>query len=136
MKRKITKIRPDGSKEIVEEQDEAPARQKLEMQARQPSPQDSYLQRLQQGQRMMPQGQMPRQMPMQQAAMMGQRGDNQLAHVNNYEAELLKRLGGIGTRNPMTGLRQFYIDPTTGLENGLPAPTGNTTTPADMGGSF
>jgi hypothetical protein len=38
----------------------------------------------------------------------GQRGDTQLAHVNQWEEELLKRLGGAGTRNPHTGLKQFY----------------------------
>lgn len=55
----------------------------------------------------------------QNVAAQGQKGDTQLAHVNPWEAMLLKRLGGAGTTNPRTGLKQFYIDPTTGLENGL-----------------
>ncbi len=38
----------------------------------------------------------------------GQRGDTELAHVNPFEAMLLKALGGAGTRNPRTGLKQFY----------------------------
>ena len=42
------------------------------------------------------------------AAQQGQRGDTQLAHVNPWEQALLKALGGAGTRNPQTGLRQFY----------------------------
>jgi hypothetical protein len=46
--------------------------------------------------------------PARQVAQMGMHGDNQLAHVNNYEAMLLKMLGGAGTRNPRTGLKQFY----------------------------
>ena len=37
----------------------------------------------------------------------GVRGDTELAHVNPWEAMLLKRLGGAGTINPQTGLRQF-----------------------------
>ena len=41
-------------------------------------------------------------------AMQGKNGDTQLAHVNPIEAELLKRLGGSGTTNPNTGLKQFY----------------------------
>ena len=126
MKRKITKIRPDGSKEIIEEHDEAPQMHKTVVQAKQaaskPDPQDAYLQR------MMGKGQP---MPMQQVAAQGQKGDTQLAHVNNYEAMLLKMLGGAGTRNPRTGLKQFYIDPNTGLENGLPgvAPAATAQTP-------
>ncbi|HHT9147024.1 MAG TPA: hypothetical protein ACFYD4_15330, partial [Candidatus Wunengus sp. YC61] len=136
MKRKITRIRPDGSKEIEEVNDEAPARQKNEMANRQPSPKDAYLNKIGQPGAQMPmaRAKMPmrtQQMPVQQAAQMGQGGDDQLAHVNNYEAMLLKRLGGVGTRNPWTGLRQFYIDPNTGLENGLPgtAPVQTVQTP-------
>lgn len=43
-----------------------------------------------------------------QLASQGRNGDNQLAHVNNWEAALLKMLGGAGTRNPNTGLKEFY----------------------------
>ena len=45
--------------------------------------------------------------PAQRTAQMGQGGDTELAHVNPWEAMLLKRLGGAGTINPQTGLRQF-----------------------------
>lgn len=41
-------------------------------------------------------------------AAQGVNGDTQLAHVNPWEQALLKALGGSGTRNPRTGLRQFY----------------------------
>jgi hypothetical protein len=41
-------------------------------------------------------------------AAQGQRGDTELAHVNPWEEMLLKALGGAGTVNPRTGLRQFY----------------------------
>lgn len=45
-----------------------------------------------------------------QIAAQGQKGDDRLAHVNRFEEELLKRLGGAGTVNPRTGLKQFYWD--------------------------
>ena len=80
MKRKYTKIMPDGSKQIMEEHDEAPA------------------------------------MSRQQLANKGQKGDTELAHVNRWEEELLKRLGGSGTTNPQTGLKQFFVNPITGKE--------------------
>ena len=37
----------------------------------------------------------------------GQGGDTELVHVNRREAEMLKRLGGQGTVNPNTGLREY-----------------------------
>lgn len=40
-------------------------------------------------------------------AAQGRNGDTQLAHVNNWEAKLLRMLGGSGTVNPKTGLREF-----------------------------
>jgi len=40
----------------------------------------------------------------------GVRGDTELAHVNPWEQALLRALGGAGTTNPQTGLRQFYTD--------------------------
>jgi hypothetical protein len=43
-----------------------------------------------------------------QMARAGQGGDTRLAHVNPWEEALLKKLGGVGTRNPRTGLKQFY----------------------------
>jgi len=38
----------------------------------------------------------------------GRYGDTMLAHVNPQEAALLKSMGGAGTINPKTGLREFY----------------------------
>jgi hypothetical protein len=37
----------------------------------------------------------------------GRGGDTQLAHINDREAEMLKRMGGAGTINPNTGLREY-----------------------------
>ena len=38
----------------------------------------------------------------------GRYGDTMLAHINPQEAALLKSMGGAGTVNPQTGLREFY----------------------------
>ena len=40
----------------------------------------------------------------------GRYGDTMLAHINPEEAALLKSMGGAGTVNPQTGLREFYTD--------------------------
>jgi len=40
----------------------------------------------------------------------GRGGDSQLAHVNPREAEMLRRMGGSGTINPNTGLREYKDD--------------------------
>lgn len=37
----------------------------------------------------------------------GQGGDSELVHVNRREAEILRRMGGQGTVNPNTGLREY-----------------------------
>ena len=37
----------------------------------------------------------------------GQGGDTELVHVNRREAEMLRRMGGAGTVNPNTGLREY-----------------------------
>ena len=37
----------------------------------------------------------------------GRGGDTQLAHINDREAEMLKRMGGSGDINPNTGLREY-----------------------------
>ena len=37
----------------------------------------------------------------------GRMGDTRLAHINDYEAELLKSVGGSGTINPATGLVEY-----------------------------
>ena len=38
----------------------------------------------------------------------GRRGDTMIAHINPNEAAMLKRMGGAGTTNPITGLREYY----------------------------
>lgn len=40
----------------------------------------------------------------------GIRGDTDIVHVNPREKALLKRAGGAGTKNPKTGLEQYYSD--------------------------
>ena len=37
----------------------------------------------------------------------GREGDTELVHVNPFEAKLLKAVGGSGTINPVTGLREY-----------------------------
>lgn len=37
----------------------------------------------------------------------GRKGDTMLAHINPKEAEVLRRMGGSGTVNPNTGLREY-----------------------------
>jgi hypothetical protein len=44
---------------------------------------------------------------LRKAQSLGRNGDTILAHINPREAEMLKRAGGSGTRNPRTGLLQF-----------------------------
>ena len=51
---------------------------------------------------------MPKGENRQKVASQGMHGDTRLAHVNPWEEMLLKRLGGAGTRNPKTGLKQYY----------------------------
>ena len=97
MKRKKTIVRPDGSREIIEEDDQAPVHHKhdLDAQKKGEPPAKQYLDRM---------------------ASKGHGGDTKLAHVNQWEEALLKKLGGAGTKNPHTGLKQFYINPATGQE--------------------
>ena len=47
----------------------------------------------------------------QNLANFGRGGDTELAHVNRWEADLLKMLGGSGTINPNTGLREYATSP-------------------------
>lgn len=42
-----------------------------------------------------------------QLAAAGRGGDSMLAHINPREAEMLRRMGGAGTVNPNTGLREY-----------------------------
>lgn len=44
----------------------------------------------------------------QRVAEGGRRGDDQLAHINKREAMILALMGGAGTRNPRTGILEFY----------------------------
>jgi hypothetical protein len=89
MKRKKTIVRPDGSKEIIEEDDQAPVHHKNMLDAKK-------------------QGTPPAKQYLDRMAAKGHGGDTELAHVNRWEEALLKRLGGAGTRNPHTGLKQFF----------------------------
>lgn len=40
----------------------------------------------------------------------GRNGDTELAHVNPREKAILKAMGGAGSKNPRTGLREYYSD--------------------------
>ena len=40
---------------------------------------------------------------------MGRYGDTEVVHVNPQEVEMLKKMGGSGTINPETGLREFFF---------------------------
>ena len=45
----------------------------------------------------------------QKMAAYGRYGDTMLAHISPEEAKMLKAMGGSGTRNPVTGLPEFFI---------------------------
>ena len=51
-------------------------------------------------------------------ARQGRGGDTELAHVNPREKSMLKAMGGSGTINPNTGLRE-YFDPLTAISLGV-----------------
>ena len=55
----------------------------------------------------------------------GINGDTELAHVNKYEAAVLKAMGGSGTLNKTTGLKQYDFF---GGSDPAPAPAAPTTT--------
>ena len=55
----------------------------------------------------------------------GRGGDTELAHVNKYEAAALKAMGGSGTVNPTTGLREYGMFD---KDDPAPAPAAPTTT--------
>lgn len=62
----------------------------------------------------------------------GRNGDTELAHVNPREKAILKAMGGAGSKNPRTGLREYYS------ESGSPAGDqggvmGDSTTPDSSG---
>ena len=46
----------------------------------------------------------------QKMAAYGRYGDTMLAHISPEEAQMLKAMGGSGTRNPVTGLPEFFIE--------------------------
>jgi len=52
----------------------------------------------------------------------GEEGDTELAHINSYEAKLLRSVGGSGTINKTTGLKQYK-----GGGGGSPAPAATQT---------
>jgi hypothetical protein len=54
-------------------------------------------------------GEIPLQLALDTVRRYGKGGDTELAHVNKKEQALLKRLGGSGTINRMTGLKQFEV---------------------------
>ena len=54
----------------------------------------------------------------------GINGDTELAHVNKHEAAILKAMGGSGTVNSITGLREYWGDDDPAP---APSPAGNTT---------
>ena len=58
-------------------------------------------------------------------ASLGRYGDTMLAHINPQEAALLKSMGGAGTINPQTGLREFYTDPRIPAPSTYQAPYGS-----------
>jgi len=45
----------------------------------------------------------------QKMASYGRYGDTMLAHISPEEARMLKAMGGSGTRNPVTGLPEFFL---------------------------
>ena len=54
----------------------------------------------------------------------GRNGDTELAHINKYEAAVLKAMGGSATVNTVTGLREYWDDDDPAP---APAPAGSTT---------
>ena len=44
----------------------------------------------------------------QMIAQLGRYGDSELAHVNPQEKQMLESMGGSGTTNPMTGLKEYH----------------------------
>ena len=38
----------------------------------------------------------------------GRKGDTELAHINTFESRILKMLGGSGSINPNSGLKEYF----------------------------
>jgi hypothetical protein len=51
----------------------------------------------------------------------GVKGDTELAHINTFESRILRMLGGSGTINPETGLKQYFGGGGSGGGGGAPA---------------
>ena len=66
----------------------------------------------------------------------GRNGDTELAHVNPREKALLKALGGAGSRNPRTGLREYFDGSMEGGFGSAGERSGDVSagTPGDSGG--
>ena len=66
-------------------------------------------------------------------AAQGRNGDTMLAHINPREANLLQSLGGSGSVNPYTGLREFYDSSAPGgMDGGMDGTEGD----GDSAGGF
>jgi hypothetical protein len=58
----------------------------------------------------------------------GVKGDTELAHINTFESRILRMLGGSGTINLETGLKQYFGGGGSGGGGGQPANTTNVQT--------
>ena len=58
----------------------------------------------------------------------GIKGDTELAHINTFESRILRMLGGSGTINPETGLKQYFGGGGSGGGGSAPADTTNVQT--------
>ena len=57
-------------------------------------------------------------MSLSKTAKKGRFGDTELVHVNKEEKDLLESLGGAGTINPETGLKEYWVLPALGIALG------------------
>ena len=57
-------------------------------------------------------------MSLSKTAKKGRFGDTELVHVNEQEKDILESLGGSGTINPETGLKEYWIIPALGVALG------------------
>lgn len=64
----------------------------------------------------------------------GRKGDTMLAHITPEEAKLLKARGGSGTRNPKTGLMEFWGDSDDSSNGGTGDSTGGFGDHGSLGG--
>ena len=67
----------------------------------------------------------------------GRNGDTMLAHITPQEAALLEQLGGAGTRNPETGLLEFFpVDVDGHTRQGYDVKSHTRSSPRSSGGSI